>query len=71
MSRESCWEEEARSARSDLLIWFYAMESGPISQMRVRTSSDIRSSEWKSYNDQCALSAVRQNCAGEDQAAMR
>jgi hypothetical protein len=35
------------------------------------TSSDIRSLEWRSYNDQCALSAVRQNCASEDQAAMR
>jgi hypothetical protein len=71
MSRESCREEEAQSARNDLLIWFYATVSGPISQMRGRTSSDIRSLEGRSYNGHCALSAVRQNCASEDQAAMR
>jgi hypothetical protein len=71
MSGESCREEEARSARSDLLIWFYATESGPISQMRGRTSFDIRPLEWRSCNGHCALSAVRQNCASEDQAAMR
>jgi hypothetical protein len=34
MSGESCREEEAQSARSDLLTWFYATGSGPISQMR-------------------------------------
>ncbi len=58
-------------ARSDLLIWFYATGSGPISLMRGRTSSDIQSLERRSYNGHCAWSAVRRNCASEDQAAMR
>jgi len=58
-------------ARSDLLIWFYATGSGLIGQIRGQTSSDIRSLKWRSYNGHCAWSAVRQNCAIEDQAAMR